>query len=413
MVWAVLSPSLGVASGSNQVFETNTLLLVVLLLSAKWLGFLCSKFGIPELVGEIFAGIALGNLALLGIDYPVTETLLHSGFMQYGSELAVILLLFLVGLESNLKELMKVGINATVVAFLGVVFPVFLGAWMAPALGIATGLSAWFVGATLAATSVGITAKVLKEKNVLKAKSSQVILAAAVIDDVLGILLLAILAGILADGAVSVMSLGMITLKTVLFFVGSFIFAQIAFPRVIRITSVSENSGFWAGSALAIALLFAQVSAWAGLAPIIGAFVGGLLLDDVHFVTGHKIQKHNFEHLLMPVMDVLLPIFFVSIGAQVNLTAFTDFGTILAVVLVLIMAIFSKGIAGIFIRGEGFDKIGIGLGMIPRGEVGLIFAAFAIGHHVFTEKSYSILVLVVLLTTVLGPILLKPRLAKF
>lgn len=396
------------------VFARLTLMLVSILTLAKCLGYLFEKIGIPELVGELSAGIVLGNLGLLGLDSHYAERILQSEFIQYAAELGVILLLFVVGLESSVRELLRVGFNAFAVAVTGVIAPTLVGYFLSVSMGITDGLGAWFIGATFAATSVGITAKVLREKGVLVTSSAQVILGAAVIDDVLGILLLAVLAGVLKEGTIQFSSVMWILIKAVLFFVGSYLVGQLLFKRLIRITSLHHSRGIWTGFGLIIALAFAQVAEFAGMAPIIGAFLAGLLLDDVHFQVGHRqIEVKTIEHLLSPLLDILLPIFFVVIGAQVKLATLGSWSNILLIAVLLVAAIITKAIAGGVVRGKGFDRWGVGLGMVPRGEVGLIFAAYAIKEKVLSETVYSVLVFVVLLTTVVGPILLKPRLAYF
>jgi Kef-type K+ transport system membrane component KefB len=173
---------------------------------------------------------------------------------------------------------------------------------------------------------------------------------------------------------------------------------------------LNNGTGVWTGFGLTIALVFAEVAGLAGLAPIIGAFLAGLLLDDVHFEVGVKMELKTLENLLAPLLDILLPIFFVVIGSQVQLQTLASVDNLVLIGVLLVAAILSKAAAGFVVRGKEFDALGIGLGMVPRGEVGLIFAAFAYKQSVFSESVYSVVVFVVLLTTVVGPIALKPRL---
>jgi Kef-type K+ transport system membrane component KefB len=366
-----------------------------------------------EILGEIYAGILLGNLALVGINFNLSALLRSSEFMEYSSELALVLLLFLVGLESDMRELLKVGRNAVSVAVVGVALPVALGIGACAALGFATGLQGWFVGAMLAATSVGITAKILDENGLLKTRSAAVILGAAVIDDVLGILLLAVLASVVVTGEMAPLDLLWIVAKALLFFAGALLIGQKLMPGVVHIVSLNKHSSVWTGFALCLALSFAQLAAFAGLAPLIGAFVAGLLLDDVDFHVGDALQKHTLEELVKPISDIMITIFFVGIGAQVQLEILLDPKMLLIITVLTLVAVVSKGAAGFMVRGKGYDRLGIGFGMIPRGEVGLVFAAFAFTHGVFSGETYSAVIMVVLLTTLVGPILLKPRLAYF
>ena len=413
LVAAALVPGLAMASGASETFTRTSLLLILMITAADVCGYIFERLGMAEILGEIYAGIMLGNLALIGIDFNLGELLRSSEFMVYSSELALVLLLFLVGLESDMRGLLKVGSNALAVAFTGVALPVSLGLAAGAVLSYGTGVEGWFVGATLAATSVGITAKLLGDNGLVNTPSARVILGAALIDDVLGILLLAVLASVVVSGEVSPMDLLLIVAKALLFFALALVLGQKLMPGVIHIVSLNKHSSVWTGFAFCLALGFAQLAQVAGLAPLIGAFVAGLLLDDVHFRVGDALQKHRLEELLKPISDIMITIFFVGIGAQVQLQLLLDPDILLIIGGLTVVAVASKGLAGYTVRGPGFDRLGIGFGMIPRGEVGLVFAAYAFGHQVFSAQMYSALVLVVLLTTLVGPILLKPRLARF
>ena len=226
-------------------------------------------------------------------------------------------------------------------------------------------------------------------------------------------LLLAVLASVLMTGEVAGGALLWIIAKALLFFGGALLLGQKVMPGVVHIISLNKHSSVWTGFALCLALGFAQLALLAGLAPLIGAFFAGLLLDDVDFRVGDALQKHRLEELVKPISDIMLTIFFVGIGAQVQLEALLDPQIRLTIFSLTLVAIFSKGATGFLVRGPGFDRLGIGYGMIPRGEVGLVFAAFAFSNQVFTGETYSALVMVVLLTTLFGPLLLKPRLAHF
>ena len=413
LIVAMLLPTAAMANGVSETFTRTSLLLILMITLADVCGFVFERLGMAEILGEIYAGIMLGNLALLGIDFDLSQLLRSSEFMVYSSELALVLLLFIVGLESDMRGLLKVGANAIAVAITGVALPVILALSAGTFLGFGSGIEGWFVGAMLAATSVGITAKLLGDNGLVKTPSAQVILGAAVIDDVLGILLLAVLASVVVTGEVSAGQLLWIVAKALLFFAGALFIGQKLMPGVVHIISLNKHSSVWTGFALCLALGFAQLAHFAGLAPLIGAFVAGLLLDDVDFHVGDALQKHRLEELVKPISDIMLTIFFVGIGAQVQLQTLLDPGILLLIVTLTAVAIISKGVAGYAVRDPGFDRLGIGFGMIPRGEVGLVFAAFAFGNQVFDAQMYSALVLVVLLTTLVGPILLKPRLARF
>ncbi|PLW68539.1 cation:proton antiporter [Pseudohalioglobus lutimaris] len=413
LVAAALLPSAVWASGASEEFTRTSLALILMITLADISGLLFERMGMPELVGEICAGILLGNLAVVGIDFNFSALLRESQFMTYSSELALVLLLFLVGLESDMKDLLRVGRNATAVACAGVVLPVTMGLGASALLGINGGLQGWFVGAMLAATSVGITAKLLASHGLIKSQSAEVILGAAVIDDVMGILLLAVLASVAVSGEFAYTDLFLIIGKALLFFAGALFVGQKLMPEIVQMVALTKHASIWTGFAFCLALGVAQIAAFAGLAPLIGAFVAGLLLDDVDFRVGDTLQKHTLEELIRPISDILITIFFVGIGALVQLEVLLDPKMLATIVFLTVVAIVSKGFSGFLVKGEGFDRLGIGFGMIPRGEVGLVFAAFAFAHGIFLPNTYSALVLVVLLSTVLGPALLKPRLSHF
>ena len=410
---ALLLPAVALANGVSETFTRTSLLLILMITLADLCGSIFERLGMAEILGEIYAGILLGNLTLIGIEFNLSNLIRSSEFMVYSTELALVLLLFIVGLESDMRALLKVGRNALAVATTGMVLPIALALAAGALLGFGTGIQGWFVGAMLAATSVGITAKLLGDSNLVNTRSAQVILGAAVIDDVLGILLLAVLASVVVSGELSLLSLLWIIAKALLFFVGALLIGQKLMPGVVHIVALNKHSSVWTGFALCLALGFAQLAHFAGLAPLIGAFVAGLLLDDMDFHVGDALQKHRLEELVKPISDIMITIFFVSIGAQVQLQTLLDPSMLLLIASLTAVAILSKGVAGYAVRGPGYDRAGIGFGMIPRGEVGLVFAAFAFGQHVFDAQMYSALVLVILLTTLAGPILLKPRLQRF
>ena len=408
-----LLPSLAWANGVSETFTRTSFILILMITLADAVGFLFERLGLPELVGEICAGVILGNLTLLGIDFNFPELLRESEFMTYSSELALVLLLFLVGLESDMRGLLRVGRNATGVAIVGVALPLMLGMGASVALGIGGGLTGWFIGAALAATSVGITARLLDAQGLLDTPSAKVILGAAVIDDILGILLLAVLAGVAASGDFALTDLVVIIGEAVAFFVVAVFVGQRLMPEMVHLVAVTKHASIWTGFAFCLALAFANLAALAGLAPLIGAFLAGLLLDDVYFRVGATLQKHTLEELIRPISDILISIFFVGIGAQVQLQALADLQVLTMIVVLSLVAVVSKAASGYLARGDEFDQRGIGYGMIPRGEVGLVFASFGLTQGVICCDIYTAVVLVVLLTTIFGPALLKRRLAHF
>lgn len=401
----------GAASGDE--FHHTTILVLSVYAAAKLLGVLSERCGIPALVGEILGGVLLGNAALFGVNYDFAGGVLDSHFFQYASELGVVFLLFMVGLESNLSDLVKVGFNSFITATIGVILPTVAGFVLMRVLGVGDFLEALLVGATFAATSVGITAKVFSESKKLKTTSAQIVLGAAVVDDIMGLVMLAGVAGIATTGSFVAGEIVTILLKVCVFFGMALAFGQYILPRTFKLYPRIEQPGILTVFVVMFALVFSDLAYLAGLAPIVGAFTAGLLLDEVKLKYAGDMSMHRIEEHIKPIMDFLLPVFFVSIGVQVNLSILGQSQNVLMIVLFLLIAVVTKAACGVACRGNGVDRFGIGLGMIPRGEVGLIFATFGLQHHIVSQEIYSILVFVVLLTTIVGPLLLKLRIGKF
>ncbi|MDP2998651.1 MAG: cation:proton antiporter [Bryobacterales bacterium] len=359
--------------------------------SAKLLAELFERLGQPGIVGEILAGVLIGP-SVLGWIAP-------SDFLTALSELGVMFLLFRVGLEVKSSELMRVGGTAALTAVLGVVVPFFLG-WGILLLWGAPQIEALFVGAAMVATSVGITAQVLAVKGLLQERSSKIILAAAVIDDVLGLLVLALVAS-LAKGKANLLELGVTAALAVGFTVivakwGTRTMGQVA--RVQEKLRVGESQ-----FALAMILLFALslLAVYAGVAAIIGAFLAGMALSES---VGHRV--HDLAH---GVTELLVPFFLAGIGLHFNLRAFTDSGTILLALVILAAAVLSKFLgcgAGALRLGKA-DAIRVGVGMVPRGEVGMVVAQIGLGLGVIGQQVYGVVVFMAVLTTILAPPLLN------
>ena len=371
------------------------------------------RFKQPEVLGELTAGVILGTLGLIPLlGQPGHEVL----FLL--SEVGVAILLFEIGLETDLNELLSVGLPSLTVAILGVVVPFFLGFYSVYLLGDFGFISsesglflvALTIGATLTATSVGITARVLSELNKLKAIESKVILGAAVIDDVIGLIILAIVGGLISssnlgqDVSIEFSSVAIITGKAF-----GFLFLAIVIGRLfttklfIFIHSLKARGSLLLG-ALSYTFIFAFLAQFAGLAPIIGAFAAGLLLAKTN-------QKTLIEDRLKPVADVFIPIFFIMVGAGVDISVFNPFIKENIAVIILALVLFVIAIIGKLVSGLGAfslkaNKLVIGIGMIPRGEVGLIFASMGLATGVLNSSDYSALTVMVMLTTFIAPPLL-------
>lgn len=381
------------------------LTLAAILLAAKAGGELAVRLKQPAVLGELCAGIVLGNLDLLGV-----EAFAHAAEMssvEFLANFGVVLLLFEVGLESTLTEMKKVAPQSGLVAIIGVVMPMAMGFGASYVL-IPDGSTSLhlFVGATLCATSVGITARVLQGLHAMNRDESRVILGAAVIDDVLGLIVLAVVAGLAASGEIDAMQLLTISGLAAGFLVGSLLLGAFVMPGLFRAASLLRSGGVLAAIAIGLCLLLAGASAAAGLAPIVGAFAAGLILDEVHVRPFGKHSKHDLAPLVAPIVSFMAPIFFVRTGMMVDLAGVSADPLILALALTVV-AVVGKLFAGLGVRGK-VDRMTVGIGMVPRGEVGLIFADVGRGirvdgHPLIEPDVYMAVVLMVMGTTVIAP----------
>lgn len=391
-----------------------------ILVIAKVGGELFERFGQPAVLGELIGGIVAGNLVLLG--FQGAEALKSNEIIAALAEIGVIILLFEVGLESSLGEMLEVGWSSLLVAVLGVVAPFFLG-WAVAAYfipGEAT-LGHIFIGATLCATSVGITARVLKDMGRLTSRESRIILGAAVIDDVLGLLILAVVAGaIKARGAgaqLRMLDVGIISAKALLFLVGAIVLGHFVMPWLLRGLGRFESHGVLLAMALAACFFLAWAASLVGLAPIVGAFAAGLILDEVSFESTPRHEKKDLQRLLIPVSTVLVPIFFVLMGLKVDLRAFLKPQLLGFAAVLTLVAIAGKQICALGVLERGTNRLSVGLGMIPRGEVGLIFAGLGatlmlpnvqgVPEPVISPSTFGVVVIMVIITTLVTPPALK------
>lgn len=420
-------PSLALATsdaGANDHGGPVVLVLfeiVIILAAAKLGGDLMVRLRQPEVLGELLIGIVLGNLSLIGIQS--FEILRHDQILLVLSELGVILLLFEVGLHTTVADMMKVGTSALLVAVLGVVAPFFLG-WGVGLLFVPTAENALhiFLGATLTATSVGITARVLTDLKKITTDEAKIILGAAVIDDVLGLMVLATVSGMItaAEAGVSLdpnvvlrifgSSLGFLLIAVTL--------GRKVIPLLFRVVATLRSQGLLLATSLILCFGFAYLAALVGLAPIVGAFTAGLILEPMHYEAFAK--KHNgdtIEALIAPLGMLLVPIFFVTMGARVNLLDFARWDLLGFALCLTLAAIVGKQICGLGVLQPRLDRIAIGFGMIPRGEVGLIFASIGAsltlhGQPVIDSATYGAVVLMVIVTTLVTPPLVKWRFSR-
>jgi Kef-type K+ transport system membrane component KefB len=392
-------------------FATFLLLFAGILLASKIAGIFCERLNIPAVVGELLAGIAIGNLGLIGVESNFLTQLKTSELFHNLSEIGVILLLFLVGLESNLQRFINAGKPALIVACTGVIAPFLFifGGWYLMPFDHGNLNQQIFLAATATATSVGITARVLKDLGRVASTEGQVILGAAVIDDVLGLLILAVVSALVEHGSVDMAGIAWITAKAVLFLGGMAFVGRLLLPRFIFVSGQFDSGGLMGAIAFATCFGCAYLADLVGLAPIVGAFTAGLILDDVHFQKYHDARTYSLEQLVKPVADLFVPVFFVLMGINVSLATFAS-PTIIGGALVLTaLAVAGKICAGIFLKRGSMDKLAIGLGMIPRGEVGLIFASIGASLNVVNASEYAMIVFMVIATTLITPSLLQWR----
>jgi Kef-type K+ transport system membrane component KefB len=392
----------------------------VMLVAAKLGGEVFERIRQPAVLGELFAGVLLGNLVILG--FSRIEPLKTNETVAALAELGVIILLFEVGLESDLRQMMEVGWSSLLVATLGVVAPFLLG-WAVSAyfLPEAATLTHIFIGAILCATSVGITARVFRDLGKLATREARIILGAAVIDDVMGLLILAVISGAIraaaVGGTLSGFEVGLIAVKSIAFLVASIAIGHLLIPRLLRGAGRLESRGVLLTLAISFCLFLAWAAAKVGLAPIVGAFAAGLILDEVHYEPSDGRVERDLQDLLRPVSTVLVPIFFVLMGLKVDLRLFARVDILGFAAALTIAAIAGKQICALGVVERGVNRLAIGLGMIPRGEVGLIFAGIGAGlmlplsngvsEAVVNPATFGAVVIMVIITTLITPPVLK------
>jgi Kef-type K+ transport system membrane component KefB len=427
--------------------------IVLILLAAKAGGDLFERVGLPAVLGELVVGILLGNCALLtgwhGLDFlkaprpetlpsaiqkleandeaaltpeertvlaePARQSVYQTGaILRILASIGVILLLFEVGLESTVGQMMSVGVSSLLVALLGVIAPMALGylvgIWLIPEEG-------WqvhaFIGATLCATSVGITARVLKDLGRSQQRESQIILGAAVIDDVLGLIVLAVVSGVIQQGTIEPLGLLKIIGLAFGFLAGAiFLGTRLLARPLFKAASLLRGHGLLVVTALVICFGFSYLANVMGLAPIVGAFAAGLILEHAHYRELGAQEDKELEEAIAPIAQLLVPIFFVSMGMDVDLASFADPSVWSLAAAITVAAVLGKQVCSFGVTERGLNRLAIGLGMIPRGEVGLIFAdqgrkLVANGHPVVEPGTYSAVVVMVILTTMVTPPLLK------
>ena len=417
-------------AGAGAVGE-NLLWLAIILMAARLFAPLTEKIGFPAVLGELLLGVLLGNLGLVGLPY--FEAVARDPIIAFLAELGVIVLLLQIGLETRLADLVQVGGRAFAVGSVGIAVPFALGAflvgpWLLPGKADNTYL---FLGATLAATSVGITGRVFRDLGKLGTPEARIVLGAAVIDDVLGLVILAVVSSLVQAGSVSATEVLWIMAKAVLFLAGSIGIGRLVAPYSSQwLARLDKGPSMLFAQVLSAGLLLAWLAHLIGLAPIIGAFAAGLLFEPLFlkdFETPKVVRemeaalpqgdpglvqrlrailerhsRHQHEHLIEPIGYFFVPVFFVLTGMQVDLRTLADPVLVAIALGIAAAAIVGKLAAGLC-AGKGANKWIVGWGMVPRGEVGLIFAVVGRQLGVMSEAMFSVIVIMVILTTLVTP----------
>ncbi len=406
--------------------------LVVIYITSKLGGEFSKRLNLPPVLGELIGGVIVGVSALHLLMFPenstvATDSIIVRALQWLGNldleavthifqsqsevisvlaELGVIVLLFEIGLESDLRELGKVGYQAAIVAVIGVAAPFILGTVGLVAIFHVPTIPAIFAGAALTATSIGITSKVLSELGHLKSKEGQIIVGAAVIDDVLGIIVLAVVASLAKTGEVDLLNVVYLIISASAFLLGAIFLGKFFNKSFVAIADKLQTRGALLIPAFTFALVMAVLANLIHLEAILGAFAAGLVLDETD-------RRKELDLQVMPIADILVPIFFVTVGARADLgvlnpaIAENRAGLIIATFLITI-AIIGKVITGWGVFGQpGINRLAIGVGMIPRGEVGLVFAGIGSASGVLDKPLEAAIIVMVILTTFLAPPLLQ------
>ncbi|MFN7920331.1 MAG: cation:proton antiporter [Bryobacteraceae bacterium] len=390
--------------------------MAIVLVAAKLGGELAERLGQPAVLGELLAGVLLGNATLAGVN--AFESLKHNSGLELMAEIGVILLLFQVGVESTVHELMAVGARAAIVAVVGVIAPMVLGVGVTAAL---LPGEPWYVhlfaGATLTATSVGITARVLRDLRRTDTTEARIILGAAVADDVLGLIVLAVVSGMVTSMAggggarVEAGPVAIIVMKAVAFLVGAIVLGRWIHVRVLEIAKRFRVDGITLALAVSYCFAMAVLANALGLAPIVGAFAAGLVLEDDDYEEFQARGVRPISELIQPLATIFVPMFFVLMGITVDLSVFGSPRVLMLAGVLTLAAFAGKQVCGL-VAGSGLNRLAIGIGMIPRGEVGLIFASMGAalevgGAPVLSPALVSAMIVMVMLTTMMTPPLLK------
>jgi len=427
-------PLLATAEADNAPVILSGVLLtfIVIYIASKVGSEIAKRLDLPPVLGELVAGVIIGVSALRLVIFPeggfaASDSLIMSGLQLLNNlspeavnsifaeqsevisviaEVGVIVLLFEIGLESDLRQLKEVGIQAFVVAFIGVTAPFAAGTLGLMYFFHVAAIPAIFAGAALTATSIGITSKVLAEIGQLKSKEGQIIVGAAVIDDVLGIIVLAVVASLAKTGEVDITNVAILLVSAIAFLFGAILLGGFFNKSFVAIVDKLQTRG----NIVIPAFIFAYVMAFIGnaihLEAILGAFAAGLVLDETD-------ARKELDELVKPIADLLVPVFFVTVGARADLSVLNPMipenrSGLLIAVFMLAVAIAGKVITGWVVFGiPDINRLAIGVGMIPRGEVGLVFAGIGTASGALDKPLEVAIIIMVIMTTFLAPPFLR------
>lgn len=387
--------------------HTFFIILLAILLGARILGELAVRLGAPAVIGELFAGVLLGP-SLLGWVEPAPV-------IRLLAEIGIILLLFEIGLETDLQRMARTGLKSAIVALAGVVLPFIGGFAVSYALFDLSLMVSLFIGGTITATSIGITVRVLADLNRQHSHEAQIVLGAAVLDDIIGVVLLALLYEFSKGGGISYSNTGKVIMFIVLFMVLAPFAAKLIAEVIGRFERSSQIPGLLPTTVVSLVLLFAWLAHAVGAPELLGGFAAGLALSRRFVVPmGMAIRTntefaHRMEEQMRPIVHLFTPIFFVMVGLSLNFRVIdwsSPFVWTFTLTL-LTVAVVTKLAAGLFIREPLALRVAIGLSMVPRGEVGLIFAELGRVSGILVGEVYAALILVIAFTTLLPPFALK------
>lgn len=414
--------------------QSQMLLVLSLIIGGASLSWVVRKIGLPAVTGELGLGMIFAIFAHYGLGF--WPQVVNSQLIAFFADIGSILLLFEIGLESSVSDLFKVGKHGLLTAIIGVLLPFGLGYWLLGDLLLSSHdiKLNLFLAATLAATSTGISVRVFKDLGIINNPACQIVLAASIIDDILGLVILAFVSGLVIVGEASYSSIGLILLNVTAFFFMTLVLARKITPHIINhILRISNDEPMVLAILLSFCLFWAWVASLIGLASIIGAFVAGLIIDEITFRRSqhpywynrllemddqsgsyHDFKADIFSHyhkerlsnLVKPLNHAFVPIFFVYAGMQVDIIAVANLQIILYGVAISIVAVLGKVASGFFLP-KSINRLLVGFGMVPRGEIGLIFALTGKELGVFSPEIFAAILIMVIITSLVTPIALQ------